>query len=101
VVGSPYRILPRRDLKLRYSLSDSARVTFTIQRLSTSKGLKSPSTGAVRTKNGVGGRNTVWLSQLLGRTRLAPGRYRVLLQGTRSDGSRSQAVAVKFVVLAP
>jgi hypothetical protein len=45
------------------------------------------------------GRARLRLTEVLGGRRLSPGWYRVLLQGTRADGSRSQIADVKFWVL--
>jgi hypothetical protein len=49
---------------------------------------------------GARGRGRLKLRRLLAGQALAPGRYRVLLAGTRADGSRSATVAVRFWVLA-
>ena len=46
------------------------------------------------------GRARIGLRRILAGRRLAPGRYRVLLQGTRADGVRSRTAIVRFWVLA-
>ena len=130
-----------KDLTLRYTLNDAARMTFTIQRrtkpfaaprkvcpvrkpggpgpipvtfgdlgsarLDSAKGenFTTVDTGASRAKAAAvavtAGRARLRLTQVLGGRKLSPGWYRVLLQGTRADGSRSQIADVKFWVLRP
>jgi hypothetical protein len=143
-----------KDITVRYTLSDAAKVTFTVQRRtapaarartvcptrkpggpgatpvtfgdlgsfsadnpsgesfatvdSTGKvAPKSRSTGGTaaprnpltRTVKAKKGKQRFSIRQALSGQALAPGWYRVLIQGLRADGSRSQAVAVKFWVL--
>jgi hypothetical protein len=82
-----------RGTKLRYSLSEAAKVTVKIQRVSTRRIV------GKLTRNGVKGANTIKFSGRIGSKALKPGRYRAVLAAIDAAGNRSSASRVSFRVV--
>jgi hypothetical protein len=79
--------------KLRYTLSEAAKVTVKIQRVSTRRIV------GKLTRSGVRGANTIKFSGRIGRKALKAGRYRAVLTAIDAAGNRSSASRVSFRVV--
>lgn len=110
----------KKSVKLGYSVNSAATVKFTLQsRLRPSPGLrrscpaKMQRDPAVRgsyrtttqkrrpisaTRSVTAGAHSITLKQIAGRKTLAPGRYRVLIEATASDGSKTRTAAYFWVL---
>jgi subtilisin-like proprotein convertase family protein len=106
----------KKGTTFRYSLSEAAAVTFTIQRKlkgrKVGRKCKKPTrrnrsrrrcarykrAGAFR-QQAVAGRNSKAFSGRIGRKSLRPGRYRALLVATDATGNKSKSAKVAFRVL--
>jgi streptogramin lyase len=95
---APRAVRPGGRVKLRYTLSEAARVRIAIERLrrGTPRGAR-----AVRTitSSGVQGRNRVRFRARAGRRALAPGRYRVTATATDATGNVSRPRRASFRVV--
>jgi hypothetical protein len=78
---------------LRYSLSESAKVTITIRRA------RGAATVGKLTRRGANGANAVKFSGRIGKRALKPGRYVALLTATDASGNHSAAKRVAFRVV--
>jgi hypothetical protein len=79
--------------KLRYTLSEAAKVTVKIQRVSTRRVV------GKLTRSGAKGANTIKFSGRIGKKALKAGRYRAVLTATDAAGNRSSASRVSFRVV--
>jgi hypothetical protein len=84
----------KSSAKLRFKLSERARVVITIER---ARGRKFVLAGRL-TVAGVEGANVKTLTRRLGRHRLPAGTYRATLVATDTAGNRSAAKRIKFRV---
>ncbi|MFL5335323.1 MAG: hypothetical protein ACJ8H8_19550, partial [Geminicoccaceae bacterium] len=117
-VKSAAKKKPKKGTTFRYTLSEAARVVFTIERRG--KGRKvgktcKPQTASNRKRKActrytrVGafaqqahaGRNTKKFSGRIGKTKLSPGSYRATLLATDAAGNRSKTKQVTFKVVKP
>jgi hypothetical protein len=81
-----------RGTKLRYTLSEAAKVTVAIRRL------RGRAAGKL-TRSGVKGANTIKFSGRIGKRALKPGRYRAVLTATDATGNRSTSHSIRFRIV--
>ena len=84
--------------RLRYILSERARVTVAIKRAVRRGGHVRLRTVASLTRDGAQGANTIRFSGRIGRRALRPGRYRAVIRATDAAGNRSQPRTVRLRV---
>jgi hypothetical protein len=77
-----------RGTRLRYTLSENARVVLKIQRALSGRPMRYRTVGTLR-RTGVGGLNRMRFTGRIGRRALRPGRYRVVIRATDAAGNRS------------
>jgi len=82
----------RRGTRLRYSLSEPARVALRIKRARNGR----YRTIATLTRRGAAGANTIRFTGRVGRRALRPGRYRAVLTATDAAGNRSAPRAIRL-----
>jgi hypothetical protein len=82
----------------RYSLSEAARVLFTIERVLPGRKFGRPRRFAV---SALAGLNVTRFSGRIGGRALAPGRYRLILLATDATGRRSAPKRLTFQVTLP
>jgi hypothetical protein len=85
-----------RGTSFRYSLSEPARVTVTIQRRVA--GGRRRTVGTLR-RSGAAGPNRLRFSGRVGRRALRPGRYQALIRATDAAGNRSARSSVRFRIV--
>jgi hypothetical protein len=85
-----------RGTSFRYSLSESARVTVTIQRRVAGGRLRT--VGTLR-RSGAAGPNRLRFSGRVGRRALRPSRYQALIRATDAAGNRSVRRSVRFRIV--
>jgi hypothetical protein len=81
-----------RGTKLRYSLSEAAKVTVTIKRV------RGRTAGKLM-RGGVKGANAIKFSGRIGKRALKPGRYQAVITAVDAAGNRSAAKRVNFRVV--
>ena len=86
----------KKGTTFKFTLSEPATVTFTIQR---KKGKKFKRLTAFRAR-GVAGKNKKKFSGRIGKTTLKPGSYRALLTAVDAAGNKSAPAKVSFKVVA-
>jgi hypothetical protein len=84
--------------RLRYILSERARVTVAIKRAVRRGGHVRLRTVGSLTRDGAQGANTIGFSGRIGRRALRPGRYRAVIRAIDAAGNRSQARTVRLRV---
>jgi hypothetical protein len=82
-----------RGTKLRFKLTEAAKVTVTIQKHGSRRA------AGKLTRKSVAGSNTVKFSGRIGKRALRPGRYRVVMTATDAAGNRSAAVRASFRIV--
>lgn len=85
----------RRGPRLRYTLSEAAKVTLGVQRAVRGSRTRYRTIGAL-TRNGARGMNSTRLSARLRKRVSRPGRYRVRITATDSAGNRSARRTARF-----
>ena len=84
--------------RLRYILSERARVTVAIKRVVKRGGrVRLRTVGSLR-RDGAQGANTIRFSGRIGRRALRPGRYRAVIRATDAAGNRSQPRTVRLQI---
>jgi hypothetical protein len=86
----------RVGTRVRYRLSEPARVVFRVQRLRRDRGARYVLLRGSFSRRSRGGRNVVRFTGRLRRHRLAPGRYRLVITAVDAQGLRSRSRAVSF-----
>ncbi|HEX5895418.1 MAG TPA: choice-of-anchor Q domain-containing protein [Thermoleophilaceae bacterium] len=95
-----FRATPtRRGPRLRYTLSEAAKVTIRVQRAVPGSRTRYRTIGTL-TRNGASGANRTRLSARLRKRVSRPGRYRVRITATDSAGNRSARRTARFRVAA-
>jgi hypothetical protein len=95
-----FRATPtRRGPRLRYTLSEAAKVTLRVQRPVPGSRTRYRTIGTL-TRNGASGANSTRLSARLRKRVSRPGRYRVKITATDSVGNRSAPRTARFRVAA-
>ena len=84
--------------RLRYTLSERARVTVAIQRTVKRGGHVRHRTVGSLTRDAAQGANTIRFSGRIGKRALRPGRYRAVIRATDTAGNRSQPRTVRLRV---
>jgi hypothetical protein len=93
-----FRATPtRRGPRLRYTLSEAAKVTLKVQRAARGSSTRYRTIGTL-TRNGASGANSTRLSAQLRKRVTRPGRYRVRITATDSAGNRSAPRTARFRV---
>lgn len=91
---------PKRGTKFRYTLSEAARVTITIQRKLRGRRTRYRRVGRLRAQEQAGRQSTRFSGRLKGKA-LRPGRYRASIVAVDSLGARSSARRLRFRVVRP
>ena len=88
--STPVAARARGGTRLRYTLSERARVTVAIQRAVKRGGhVRHRTVGSLR-RGGAQGANTIRFSGRIGKRALRPGRYRAVIRATDAAGNRSR-----------
>jgi hypothetical protein len=87
----------KRGTRIRFALTESAKVTLKIQRAAHASRTSYRTIGRV-TRTGASGANTVKLGRRLATRLRVPGRYRVRITATDAAGNRSAAKTTRFRV---
>ena len=95
--GTPRAARAPRGTRFRYTLSEAARVTLTIQRRR--PGRRPRTVGTLRRSAGRGTNSTRFTGRI-GTRALSPGRYRALIRASDSAGNRSVRKATRFRIAA-
>jgi hypothetical protein len=95
--GTPRAARTPRGTRFRYTLSEAARVTLTIQRMRPGR---LPRTVGRLLRSAKGGTNSTRFTGKIGRRALSPGRYRALIRASDSAGNRSARKATRFRIAA-
>ncbi len=93
--GTPVAARVAQGTRLRYTLSEGARVTMKIQRRLAGRPARYRSAGTLR-RSGVSGLNRTRFTGRIGRRALRPGRYRVVITATDAAGNRSARKTTRF-----
>jgi hypothetical protein len=91
---------PKRGTTFRYTLSEAARVTITIQRKLRGRRTRYRRVGRLRAQKQAGRRSTRFSGRLRGRA-LRPGRYRASIVAADALGARSSARRLRFRIVRP
>ena len=91
---------PKRGTRFRYTLSEAARVTITIQRKLRGKRTRYRRVGRLRAQKQAGRRSTRFSGRFK-RKALRPGRYRATIVAVDSAGARSKARKLRFRIVRP
>ena len=98
-VMSRFSASTARRPRLRYTLSEQARVTIAIQRVIRRDGKTRYRTVGRLTRNGAKGLNRTVLKGRIGSRVLRPGRYRAVARATDVAGNRSAAKRARFRIV--
>jgi hypothetical protein len=93
--GTPVAARVAHGTRLRYALSEGARVTMKIQRRLAGRPARYRTAGTLR-RSGVSGLNRTRFTGRIGRRALRPGRYRVVITATDAAGNRSAPKSARF-----
>ena len=93
--GTPVAARVAQGTRLRYTLSEGARVTMKIQRRLAGRPTRYRAVGRLK-RNGVSGLNRTRFTGRIGRRALRPGRYRVVITATDAAGNRSAPKSARF-----
>ena len=94
--ATPRAARAARGTRLRYALTENARVVLKIQRRLA--GSRFRTVGTLR-RQGLAGPNRVRFTGRIGRRALRPGRYRAVITATDAAGNRSAPVAARFRIV--
>jgi hypothetical protein len=98
--GTPASARAARGTRLRYILSEPARVTVALKRAVKRAGhLRYRSAGSLR-RSGSRGANTIRFSGRIGKRALRPGLYRAVIRATDAAGNRSAAKRIRLRITA-
>ena len=92
---SPLAARVARGTRLRYTLSENARVVLKIQRALGGRPMRYRTVGTLR-RTGVGGLNRTRFTGRIGRRALRPGRYRAVITATDGAANRSAPKTTRF-----
>ena len=95
--GTPRAARTPRGTRFRYTLSEAARVTLTIQRRR--PGRRPRTVGTLRRSAKIGTNSTRFTGRI-GTRALSPGRYQALIRASDSAGNRSLRTATRFRIAA-
>jgi hypothetical protein len=93
--GTPVAARVAQGTRLRYALSEGARVTMKIQRRLAGRPARYRTVGRLK-RSGVSGLNRTRFTGRIGRRALRPGRYRVVITATDAGGNRSAPKSARF-----
>jgi hypothetical protein len=93
--GTPVAARVAQGTRLRYTLSEGARVTMKIQRRLAGRPARYRAVGRLK-RSGVSGLNRTRFTGRIGRRALRPGRYRVVITATDAAGNRSAPKSARF-----
>jgi hypothetical protein len=97
---TPVATRSARGTRLRYTLSEPARVTVALKRAVKRAGhIRYRSVGSLR-RSGARGANAIRFSGRLGRRALRPGLYRAVIRATDAAGNRSAAKSIRLRITA-
>jgi hypothetical protein len=92
---TPLAVRVARGTRLRYTLSENARVVLKVQRALGGRPMRYRTVGALR-RTGIGGLNRMRFTGRIGRRALRPGRYRAVIRATDAAGNGSSPKTTRF-----
>jgi hypothetical protein len=96
--ATPRAARAARGTRLRYTLSENARVALKIQRRLAGQRARYRTVGTLR-RSGLSGSNRIRFTGRIGRRALRPGRYRAVMRATDPAGNRSAPKVAPFRVI--
>jgi hypothetical protein len=93
--GTPVAARVAHGTRLRYTLSENARVTLKIQRALAGRRTRYRTVGTLR-RSGIAGLNRTRFTGRIGRRALRPGRYRAVITATDAAANRSAPKSTPF-----